>query len=783
MSRLLGWLRANWPVAVAGVSLALAGVFLVQYGVEQGLLTPAMRVLAALALGAALVVAGDVLRRRHGDAAAVPSGLAGAGLIVLFAAVLAARALYGLIGPGPTLGALVAVAALAVVLGWFHGPVLSALGLSGAGAAPFLVGGESAVAWLFYPYFALLAVVGLAVDAARGWRWLSWLALGVAGTGASLLYQGDVAAEHFLGFLALVTLTAVLVPGASVPPRHPAPSLGQRLLAGGGDWPAPPVWLAAATVAAASAACVLVAAEATTPLLAWLALALLAGMGAALALGTRDAPGIADLTALPVTAALALVALDGDAGGPLLAAFRAARLPEAPAPLAVTLLIAAGAVLSLLFAWRMRGAGPTPAILWALGAALTGPGVAMVLELTWQPGAVLGGYAWALHIMGMAALMVALAARAARQGPEPRLLAAIFAGAALTLIALALFVVLSKAALTLALAVMVLATALIDRRFDLPLLGLVAQAGVAVIGYRLVIDPGLGWAVHDATRAGVVLAHLGPLLLLSAAWGLFGARQRAMTRGVVESAIWSIAAILLSVVLMRLLGKIGAMGHAGIGLMATVWLSVALAQLWRLRGAGAGLRALRLALAVVTGVVALALLAGQAVLTNPLLPFMWRRELVIGPPVFDSLAAAYLPVALLLAVAAWRMDHLPRWLARGFAVAGAAYAAWYLALEIRRLWQGRDLSGPGVLEGELYSYTVALMAGALGCLAVAVLRRSEGLRRIAMAGVALTVAKVFVIDMGGLAGLWRVAAFLGLGLSLAALAWINARIIERMGHK
>ena len=210
-------------MAVAGVSLALAGVFLVQYGVEQGLLTPTMRVLAALGLGAALVVAGDLLRRRHGDAAAVPSGLAGAGLVVLFAAVLAARALYGLIGPGPTLGALVAVAALAIVLGWFHGPVLSALGLSGAGAAPFLVGGESAVAWLFYPYFALLAVVGLAVDAARHWRWLSWLALAVAGTGAGLLYQGGVAAEHVLGFLALVTLAAVLVPGASVHPATPRP--------------------------------------------------------------------------------------------------------------------------------------------------------------------------------------------------------------------------------------------------------------------------------------------------------------------------------------------------------------------------------------------------------------------------------------------------------------------------------------------------------------------------------------------------------------------------------
>ncbi|MBQ0748559.1 MAG: DUF2339 domain-containing protein, partial [Roseovarius sp.] len=54
VTALMAWLRGNWVLAVAGVSLALAGVFMVQYGVEQGLLTPFWRVMGALALGAAL---------------------------------------------------------------------------------------------------------------------------------------------------------------------------------------------------------------------------------------------------------------------------------------------------------------------------------------------------------------------------------------------------------------------------------------------------------------------------------------------------------------------------------------------------------------------------------------------------------------------------------------------------------------------------------------------------------------------------------------------------------
>jgi len=40
---------------------------------------------------------------------------------------------------------------------------------------------------------------------------------------------------------------------------------------------------------------------------------------------------------------------------------------------------------------------------------------------------------------------------------------------------------------------------------------------------------------------------------------------------------------------------------------------------------------------------------------------------------------------------------------------------------------------------------------------------------------------VLLIDMAGLAGLMRVASFLGLGLSLAGLAWINRRMTEQWG--
>jgi uncharacterized membrane protein len=41
-----------------------------------------------------------------------------------------------------------------------------------------------------------------------------------------------------------------------------------------------------------------------------------------------------------------------------------------------------------------------------------------------------------------------------------------------------------------------------------------------------------------------------------------------------------------------------------------------------------------------------------------------------------------------------------------------------------------------------------------------------------MALLGLVIAKIFLIDMAGLQGLWRVAAFMGLGLALLGLAWM-----------
>ena len=84
------WLRENWIYPAAAAFLMLAGVFLVQYSIEMGLLSARLRIGMALVLGAALVVGAEIIRRRANlsdmfgsFSAHLPSTFAGSGVVVL----------------------------------------------------------------------------------------------------------------------------------------------------------------------------------------------------------------------------------------------------------------------------------------------------------------------------------------------------------------------------------------------------------------------------------------------------------------------------------------------------------------------------------------------------------------------------------------------------------------------------------------------------------------------------------------------------------------------------
>ncbi|MCW3784076.1 DUF2339 domain-containing protein [Defluviimonas salinarum] len=795
-STLGDWLVANWVYAVSALSLALAGIFLVQYGVENGLLPPPMRVAAAILLGLALIGAGEWLRRRWGDSehsatAYLPSTFSGAGLVSIFGGVLAARQLYELIGPEVAFAGLLATAALAVVLGWFHGPFLAAVGLLGAAAAPFLVGGESEAPYWLYGYFAVIAGAGLAIDTIRRWAWVSVLALVLGHAGAWLTFAGTGGGGWYALTLTVLVALAILIPARGILPDHQGPMLAEALWRKGqGGWPHFPTRLAGGAVAAAAVILTLLPAETgAESLLVFLCLAALA---LALTTWSGPAPALSDLTLLPVAGFLLRLGLEGLDRWPLAREFAARaihlREPETAPPLTATLLLALALAVTLAAAWASGGAGRLKPF-WAAGAALAAPLTALVMELFWAPSAVLGTYTWALHVIGLAAIMVALALGFARADGEDRRRAAYATLSALSLIALALFLITTKGALTLALSALVVAAAALDRRFRLPEMGLFIQAAVIVLSWRLVIDPGLAWAVDGAALWEVIASYGGAAAAMAAGLFLLSGLERRAARVFLESAFAGYTALTVNVLLTRWLTTRGTgewvLSHWGLALNAMPWLVLMLVQLYRLQLGGV-LRWLRWAIA---GIAALIGFGGLLLATGPANPLFarfiggpgapeWR---VYGPPVLDTLLVAYGLPGLLLLLGAARLGHLNRWLRIGLGAVGVAFAALYAGLEIRRLWRGDDLSVPGVTQGELYSYTIALMLVGAVLLYQAIARRSQDLRRIAMTVIALTIAKVFLIDASGLSGLTRVASFLALGLSLAALAWLNRWAAGRQG--
>jgi uncharacterized membrane protein len=781
---LMGWLKDNWVYAISALSLALAGVFFVQYGMEKGLLPPEVRVLAAMLFGAGLIGAGEWLRRRHGDTEAdvtayLPSVFSGAGLVSIFAAVLAARQLYGLIGPEVAFAAHLATAALAVVLGWFYGPLLVAVGLLGAAASPFIVAGDAEAGPWLYAYFTLIAATGLAIDAVRRWAWVSVLALVLGYGGAALMFLAGAGLPGFVAMLLVMAVLAVILPMLALTPKHTGPSVAQAIMGQGkAGWPPFPVRLAAGAALASTLGLILLAGQpAGEAMMVMGALTLLA---LTYLIWAERAEGLDDLAALPAVGFICALMMQGAGYMPIFRDFAgqaiALRPPETAAPLTVSLLLAMAGAVSLGAALRSFRAEPLR-IAFGLGAALVAPVAAATLELLWQPAFVMGPYPWALHIMALAAAMVALAARYARLDGDDHRRAAYATLSALSLIALALFILATKTALTLALGVLIVVAAALDRRFRLPEMGVFIQIGVAALGYRLLADPGIDWAL-DAPLGQVVVAFGGVIAAVLAALWLIQPLERLLPKGVLESAAAGFGAILANALITRWLtpdiGTGQLESHWGITLNAMPWLVLMLMQLYRANLGGA-LMHLRQGIAAVAGLIAAAGIALAVGPVNPLFGY-YREDLewhVIGPALLNTLALAYAIPGLALLFGAWRIA-MPNRLRTGFICAGAGLSALYVALEIRHLWHGNWISlDAGVMQGELYTYTLALMLLGAGLLYQAIARRSALLRRIAMGVIGLTVAKVFLLDASGLTGLTRVASFAGLGLSLAGLAWLN----------
>ncbi|SDY62894.1 Uncharacterized membrane protein [Jannaschia faecimaris] len=763
IDRALAWLQVNWFYAAAAAALTLAGIFLVQYGAEQGLLPPRLRVIAAALFGLALIGGGEWLRRRFGDGeevatAYLPSILSGSGVVTLFGAILGARHLYDLIGQGPALTGLSVVALGAIVLGWFHGPLLVAIGLLGGALAPFMVGGaRGSDLRPLHGYFLLLTLVGLSVDAVRRWRgrWVSALAL-ISGLGASTLLvlgAAETTLWHQLAVTAMA-LAAMTLPVSRLLPDHAGPMTLSVLR---NERPAPEEAMAFVVVAVVSGLAVL-----TAKVEFWSALAMTVVLFAAVSVWAKRAWGLQDAALAPVAAVLAMLTL----------------WPAPEGTAAISLALLAGGAMSVLALLRSVEPEATYKLGWSLAAVLIAPAVGLVLHLAWGAPDVLGAYRWALHALVVAAgLTFAATAWAWRDGHD-RLRPSLAALIAVTLIAYALGQIVGEAALTASVALMTAGAAWLDRRFKLPLLSWFVALAAPFVFWRLMAVPGLFWHV-DGPLVPALISMVGAVagFALAALWlrRAEGEVPRAEPLVVAETAALGAFGFLVTVLTWRgLIALEVDTPHMSSGLTATIWLLLGWLQLvvW---GRGGRMRWLRLGLAVLFGGLGLAALLPGLTVGNPIFND-WGDNRITGWPVINTLIPAYLVPALVLLVA-WR-DQVRRYPAAGWplfaGVLGLALVGGWAVLVIRHFWQGPEKMQfwEGVSQPEMTTYTIALIFLGAGLFYSGVAKRSDLWRRAGTGVLAVTMLKVFLIDVWSLDGLLRVGALIALAVAMGGLAWL-----------
>jgi uncharacterized membrane protein len=144
-------------------------------------------------------------------------------------------------------------------------------------------------------------------------------------------------------------------------------------------------------------------------------------------------------------------------------------------------------------------------------------------------------------------------------------------------------------------------------------------------------------------------------------------------------------------------------------------------------------------------------------------------------PFINVLALAYLlpgVIALLIAPVA------PGWSRYTAGAAALGLMLLWLSLETRHWFQGENLAHwRGASHGEMYTLSAAWLVFALALWGLGALLRQQLYRYAALALLLLAALKVFLVDMADLDGLYRVASFLGLGLSLVSIGLLYQRFV------
>ncbi|HEY7231232.1 MAG TPA: DUF2339 domain-containing protein [Pseudolabrys sp.] len=767
----------QWVVWIGGIALALGAIFLVRYTVEMGLLGPGVRIFLAAVFSAILVAAGEWARRNEIAAGIVPISsrhipgiLTAAGTIAAYATVYAAFTLYGFLSPAAAfvLLGLVALATLAAAL--LHGPALAGLGLVGAFITPVLVTTGSADYWALYVYLAIVTAAAFALARVRLWRWLAITAtvLGVLWTWAGAEPDHiEALAAHLFHVVAGFALAATLiVSGLAYGPSAERGKTDEVSSGALGAYLFAAAFLVINSDHSNSALAIFTLLTAATVAIAWRTEAALwavpaAGVLVAAVMIQWAAPEFVD--SLLLSPGVTAGAIPG---------------PPAGTSLHLVLGAALAAIFGLsAFAVQGRTANAFNAQLWSLSGVVVP--IVILIALYLRIAQLDRSIPFALLALGLAALYGYATEHLGKRQPQAGLAsaAAIYAAGAVASLALALTFALDRGWLTVGLALMVPGIAWISERRPLPALRYLAAAIIVVVLLRIGYEPRIvgndvgttpifNWLLYGYGVPAASFWYAGHLL-----------RRRADD---LPARMADAAAILFTVLLVLLqirhfmnngdifrrsaaLAEIAM--QVSVGLAMTIGLEhVRMRTNSIMHNAGALL---------IFAATMLAALFGLGVSVNPL--FTGRP---VGGAFFNLVLLGYGIPALLAGILALTARKTRPLAYRAVAATAAVgLALMYLGLEVRTLFHGEILTRGATTDAEQYTYSAVWLAFGVLLLIAGFRLQSQPARLASAAVVALTIGKVFLVDMSGLTGIFRALSFIGLGAVLVGIGWIYQRML------
>jgi uncharacterized membrane protein len=769
----------RWVVWVGGLTLALGGFFLVRYSIEQGLLGPGVRVLLGGLFALALLAAGEWTRRKESIAAIdplpianIPAVLTAAGTAVAFATVYAAYALYGFLVPATAfiLLGMVALGTLAAAL--LHGPALAGLGIAAAFATPILVSSAKPDYWALYLYLAVVTAAAFGLARIRLWRWLAvtTIVFAVMWTFPCLQCGPSMVGPHAFHVIAGFVLAALLVVcGFMFGP--PAEQGRIEPISSG----------ALAAYLFGAAMIVLNSFHADTAMVVF----------ALLVAGALFVAWRAEAAAGAVVAAAAFAAIVflewAVRGNPDMLVLPGGPLPGI-GPTATDGSVSIHLISAATFA---VGFG-------AAGFLAQGRSVSAMVPVVWSACAVftplallIALYARIAHLdrsipFAILAVVLAAAFGAATEALSKRdhrpglpISIALFATGTLAAIALALTFALEKGWLTIALALMSLGTAWISMQRPIPFLRWLAAILAGIVVARIAYEPLIvGGAVGATPIFNWLLWGYGiPALSFWGGSHLLRRRGDDAPLRMVES-----AAILFTVLLAFMEIRHWANGGnvyrnfanlTEIALQVCVALAMAIGlERLRIRTGSVVHNVSAILLTVFAG---LAGVFGLLVLELPIFAFIDIEGVFINQLLLAYALPAILALLLSYAVAGQRPPAYANTIAAGALLLALAY----LTLEIRRIYHGPDLTVGLTTGAEQYTYSIVWLAFGVVLLGAGILFNSQRARLASAVVIALTIAKVFVIDISTLTDVYRALSFICLGLVLLPIGWLYQRILFR----